>query len=145
MSSGVVTFDYSAWLLRYPEFAAVSAPLAQQYFTEATMYCDNTATSLVQDLTIRAMLLNMLTAHIAALYGTVNGQPASPLVGRITNAAEGSVNVAVALEGQIHGRSWYAQTKYGLSYWQATAQYRTARYHASPGRTTDPWAGFLKR
>lgn len=145
MSSGIVTFDYSAWILRYPEFATVSSALAQQYFNEATMYCDNTTCSPVQDVTARAVLLNMMTAHISALNAPSNGQAASPLVGRIASAGEGSVNVSVELEGQIHGRAWFAQTKYGLAFWQATAQYRTAHYVPGKRRVTDPWARFVKR
>ena len=148
MDNGVVVFDYTAWSVRYPELAAsVSAPLAQQYFNEAQMYCANTACSPVPyDATQptvfwkRPMLLNMLTAHIAALNASLGGQPSSPLVGRISSAGEGSVNVSTELEGQLQGRSWFAQTKYGLAFWQASAQYRAARYVANPARPTDPFA-----
>lgn len=137
---GPVTFNYDAWSGRYPEFSASVTPsLAQQYFTEAGLYCDNTAASPVQDPAVLLMLLNMLTAHIAALNAPQNGQPSSPLVGRISNASEGSVSVQTELEGQLQGRAWYAQTKYGLAYWQATAQYRTAQYFPSCPRVMDPW------
>jgi hypothetical protein len=126
---GVVTFDYALWSLRYPEFAVVSSLVAGEYFTEATLYLDNTACSVVQDASAggqRALLLNMLTAHIASL----NGFGSSPLVGRISQATEGSVSVS-AEYGPASGTSaWFLQTKYGAAYWQATAQFRTMRYYA---------------
>jgi hypothetical protein len=146
MTTGVVEFNYTTWAVRYPELAgSVTAPVAQLYFNEACLYCDNTPVSLVQDLTVRAMLLNMLTAHIAAMNSSINGSPSSPLVGRIESASEGSVNVTAKLEGDLPGRSWYAQTKYGLAYWQATAQYRTARYVPGPAYYPDPRSAFRGR
>ena len=65
---GVVIFDPAAFKLRYPEFSSVDDALLQQYFTQATIYLDNTDFSRVSDLAVRAMLLNMLVAHIAFLY-----------------------------------------------------------------------------
>lgn len=136
----VVSFDYSSWALRYPELAAsVPQPLAQQYFNEATLYCDNTPCSIVTDLTMRAMLLNMVTAHIAALNAPLNGQASSPLVGRINTATEGSVSVGTQLDMPPGSAQWFAQTKYGLSFWQATAQFRSMRYVPGPVPITNPW------
>lgn len=121
----VVSFNYATWSARYPELSAVGSDLAQAYFNEATLYLDNTDASLVQDINARATLLNMLTAHIAQL----NMPGSSPLVGRITNASEGSVSVATTYSDAMPGSmAWYVQTKYGASYWQATAQYRMMRY-----------------
>jgi hypothetical protein len=126
--------------LRYPELAAsVPQPLAQQYFAEATLYCDNTPCSIVTDLTMRTMLLNMVTAHIAALNAPLNGQASSPLVGRINSATEGSVSVGTQLDMPPGSAQWFAQTKYGLAYWQATAQFRTMRYVPGPVPVTNPW------
>lgn len=149
MTTGVVDFDYGAWSLRYPELAAsVSAPVAQLYFNEAGLYCDNTACSPVKDALPggqRAMLLNMLTAHIAALNSQLAGQASSPLVGRISNATEGSVSVQAQMDYPPGSPQWFMQTKYGASFWQASAAYRTMRYMPSPGRTTDPYAPFAGR
>ena len=129
---GVVSFDYTAWAMRYPELSAsVAQPLAQLYFNEATLYLNNTGASVVRDLCTRATLLNMLTAHIAALNAPLNGQASSPLVGRIATASEGSVSVGTDL--QVPGSAaWAAQTKYGLAWWQATLPYRSARYIRGP-------------
>ncbi|MEF3068037.1 DUF4054 domain-containing protein [Pandoraea apista] len=124
----IVTFDYSAWTSRYPEFSSVAQSLALDYFNEACLYLDNTDRSLVLDVPQRTMLLNMLTAHIAALNSGTNGQAASPLVGRIANATEGSVSVGTAYAEASGSRAWYDQTRYGAAYWQATAPYRTLRY-----------------
>ena len=157
MSIGdIVTFDYSTWILRYPEFTSnVSSPLAQLYFNEAAMYCDNSACGLVPNVTPsfqRATFLNMLTAHIAALNApTVNPQnptqstPASPLVGRISNASEGSVSVAVQNDYPPGTVQWYQSTKYGAAYWAASTAYRTMQYVPGCAPIPNPWASVRGR
>lgn len=129
MTTGVVTFDPAAFLVRYPEFASVGTPLLQAYFDEAAMvYLDNTEDSRVQQIEQRSVLLNMLVAHLAALNAGVNGQGATPLVGRINSATEGSVTVQAAMDGVPGTAAWFMQTKYGAAYWQATAAFRTMQY-----------------
>lgn len=124
----VVVFDPAAFVMRYQEFESLPGELLQAYFDEATIYLDNTDASLVKDVSVRQALLWMLTAHVAALNGGVNGQAASPLVGRINSATEGSVTVQTDM-GPVSGSSaWFLQTKYGAAYWQASAPFRTMRY-----------------
>lgn len=144
--TGVVVFDYSTWALRYPELAgSVSQPLAQLYFNEATLVCDNTPGSVICDLTVRAMLLNMATAHIAQLNASINGQPVSPLVGRISNASEGSVSVSAQMDLPPGSAQWWAQTRYGAAWWASTATYRAARYVPGRTRNMNPWIGGYRR
>lgn len=126
----VVVFDYSVWSIIYPE-VAVSAPRAQHFFDFATGYLDNSDCSPVQDIHRRTMLLGLLTAHIASLFGPTNGQAASPLVGRISAASEGSVSVSAELNVPDTA-TFFAQTKYGLTYWQMMAGYRTMHYRTGP-------------
>lgn len=140
--SGVVVFDWLSWAARYPELASIGQTAAQMFFNEACLYVDNTATSPVCDLGIRATFLNMVTAHIAALNGFVNGAAPSPLVGRISGATEGSVNVQVELNSPQNA-AWFAQTKYGYAFWQASAQFRQAHYYVPPDRRTDPWGPYF--
>lgn len=144
-----VVFNYQAWAVRYPELASsVNGTLAQAYFNEAQLYCDNTLSSLVTDDSAtgqRAMFLNMITAHIAALNAPLNGQASSPLVGRINNASEGSVSVQTENLYPPGSAQWFQQTKYGAAYWQASAHFRTSRYAASPARLMDPWASRFRR
>lgn len=128
-----VTFNYATWVARYPEFSALSATTAQSYFNEACLYFAN-PNPWVSNPTNLLTLLNMLTAHIAALYSQSqdDSSPGSPKdantpVGRISSAGEGSVNVQTAYDA-ANPEQWYAQTKYGASFWSATAQYRTMRY-----------------
>lgn len=143
-TTGIVVFDYAGWTLRYPELSAfVSQPLATIYFNEATMYVDNTAASIVADYSVggaRSTLLNMLTAHIAALNYGVSGQAPSPLVGRVSGATEGSVSVQA--EYTAPGTAaWFLQTKYGAAFWQASAQYRTMQYFTPPQPFTQDYYG----
>lgn len=128
----VVSFDYKAWLARYPEFSGVAMNVATGYFEEATLYLSNTDNSVVQDPVRRLLLFNMLVAHIAKLYSGSNGDPASPLVGRISSASEGSVSVSVEMPPASAGAAWYMQSQYGAAFWLATARYRRGRYVAGP-------------
>lgn len=125
----IATFDYEKWLARYPEFnGSVTKAQAEAYFVEATIYHANDGSGLVAVAEQQRVLLDMLVAHIAKLYATVNGQTPSGVPGRISNASEGSVSVGYDLANMPAAAAWFAQTSYGLSYWQATAAYRTARY-----------------
>lgn len=130
---GAVAFDYATWSARYPELSAsVSEATAQTYFAEAGFYCDNSATSPVSDEAARLVLLNMVTAHIAALNAPIDGQASSPLVGRISQATEGSVTVQTDNQYPPGTVQWWQQTKYGAAFWAATAQYRQFSLHPGP-------------
>ena len=135
----IVTFNYAAWVSRYPEFSYVSADTAQQYFNEATIYHSNNGCGPVCDPVEQLALLNMLVSHIAARYApqVIAGTTiaSSPLVGRIASATEGSVSVSVDGPSGVPGsQQWFFQTKYGYDYWFATAPFRTMRYMPGPRR-----------
>jgi hypothetical protein len=143
-----VVFNYAAWIARYPEFVNVDQGYAQLCFDEATLYCANVL-CIVCTVSALTALLNMLTAHIVRLYAAqVNGQsdtesststPNPGTVGRISNATEGSVSVTIDMPTLPQAAAWYAQTQYGMSFWAATAIYRTARY--VPGNPMQPAFG----
>ncbi|NWC11932.1 DUF4054 domain-containing protein [Pseudomonas agarici] len=130
---GIVVFNVAGFRARYPEFSSVSDELLQAYFDEATIYLNNTECSPARDLAKRALLLNMLVAHIAAMNSGVNGAESSPLVGRINSATEGSVSVTTDMGAVSGSAAWFMQTKYGAAYWQATVNLRSFRY--IPGRS----------
>lgn len=154
-TTGPVTWDYTWFQQRYPTIAEwVSPEEGQMFFDIATLFLSNNDSggnpvfvlgmpfgfsgqafrgSPVRDIRKRQMLLGLLTAHIATMFAPVGGEASSPLVGRITNATEGSVNVAVDFPTAA-GQEWYAQTKYGAMFWAATTQYRLGRYHPGPQR-----------
>lgn len=136
----VATFNYAIWSAIYPELAT-SIPQAQArgYWYQAQLYCDNSPTSVIRDLTQREILLGMMTAHIAALRAPLNGQPSSPLVGRITNATQGSVSVATQNDYPAGTAQWFQQTKYGAEFYAATAQYRSMRYVPGPVPIVEPY------
>ena len=144
----VVVFNYDTWVAQYPEFAGMPSAQAQGYFNQAALYCDNTASSVITDASpggARETILYMLTAHVATILAAVvvNGtlSAPSPLVGRITNATEGSVTVAAAMDGAPGSAAWFNQTKYGAMAWQAMAPYRTMRYAFSQRRYLGVQAG----
>lgn len=143
-----VAFNFAVWQARYSEFRnRVDAPLAALYFAEACLYHDNTGMTRhgPQDPNEQLLLLNMLTAHIAALNVLgADGQNGSPLVGRINNASEGSVSVQTDdyITNPSDLSAFFNQTKYGAAYWGATAKFRTMRYRPGRKRSMNPW-GFL--
>ena len=129
-----VTFNYQAWVARYPEFTSVTEPVAQGYFDEATLYCRNDGAGPVPTAAMLSTLLNMLTAHIAAIYSDDAGapRPANQPPGAVSNATEGSVNVTFKNEYGAGTVQWYQQTKYGSSYWAATKVFRRMKYVGAP-------------
>lgn len=141
----VVQFDYGRWSTRYPVFSAsgttpVDPTLAQEYFYDATIYLDNSCASPVCDASVggeRERLLFMLTAHLAAVNGAGSVAGAGT-PGRVTNKSVGPVSVGYGgLEGLPGSAAWFAQTAYGLDFWQATARFRLFRYRrfwGYPGR-----------
>jgi hypothetical protein len=155
---GPVVFDFPTWIGIFPEFTPLNPTLGNAYFIRATGgIVDNSPTSrLLQDGNL-SYLVYLATSHIAWLNcpkdasgnPSASGAPASPLVGHIGQAAEGSVNVTIdwPLDASSDSMEKYlAQSKYGVEYWAATAQYRTAQYAAQPmivfgGRFRSPWPG----
>lgn len=86
----------------------------------------------VQDLNRRAVLLNMLTAHVACLAGALGNGQARP-VGRVSNASKGSISTGLEyIQPGTH--SWFTQTQYGAAFWQATASLRGFSYIPNPTR-----------
>lgn len=137
-------FDYDAWVARYPEFEdTVNQPTAQAYFAEACLYHRNDGSLPVRTSQSQLLFLNMLTAHIAQLYSGTEADPANTTVGRVNSASEGSVSAGFQLDIQPGSAQWFAQTKYGLSYWAATAALRTMRYLPGPRRVVNPFFPFV--
>lgn len=144
---GIVRFVDSEFKARYPAFGSVAAGLLQLDFDIATLFLNNSCCSVVRDARVREKLLYLLTAHIAALMQGENGKPPSGVVGRVDSATEGSVSVSVAYADQMSmTEAYFAQTQYGVMFWQGTAAYRTALYIPAPMTgcfTTHgfPWRG----
>jgi len=144
----IAVFDYAAWVAMFPEFAAVTEQQAQGFFLRACLACNNKLGSIVPysppEDTTRLDLLNLLVAHQAALNPTINPGRAG-LVGAIGSATQGSVSISMQALGLGANAAYYAQTTYGLEYWNATARFRTMRYrkgpqvYAQPPGRIGPW------
>jgi hypothetical protein len=145
-----VAFDSVYFQANYPELANVTGGVTymQMQFNIASMYCDNTGGGPVPNTgggnasppNPLYLALHMLTAHLVKLNGTfpqtsgTGTTPPSPLVGRISNAAEGTVNVATENQYPPGSPQWFQQTPYGAQYWQMTLQYRTGFYRGASYR-----------
>lgn len=129
----IVAFDSVKFKTRYPEFASVSDAKLSLCFDEAGMYLSNKDNSPVQDLTQRATLLNMLTAHIAFIGGSLSASGAANPVGRTSSATEGSVSASLEYL-PVGTHAWFTQTQYGAEFWQATSSLRGFRYRSQPTR-----------
>ena len=144
---GVVVFNYSQWVIEYPEFTYVSQGQAQAFFNRVTIGgpVDNTPASPIQDIQERTILLNEATAHMAFLFGSgANGKPRE-LVGRISSASEGSVSVTseyTVPKGDLE--AWWNQSPYGALFYASTLKYRTGFYvpPTSPPGPTQGLGGF---
>ena len=130
-----VVFDPAAFKARYPEFAAVADPTLAACFDEAGLYLSNSDNSPVQNLTRRATLLNMLTAHVAYIGGLLSADGMPRPVGRVSQASEGSVSAAFEGVPPTPGSgAWFQQSQYGAAFWQATSSLRGMRYVPCPTR-----------
>ena len=128
-----VVFNPAAFKARYPEFTAVADLSLTACFDEAELYLSNADNSPVQNLNRRAILLNMLTAHVAYIGGLLSADSMPRPVGRLSQASEGSVSAA--FENLAPGSaSWFQQSQYGAAVWQATTSLRGFRYVAQPTR-----------
>jgi len=128
ITPGIVTFDPAAFAQAFPAFASVPAGALSNNFALAQLQLENDCCSVVCDAPTRASLLNLITAHITALLNGVNGQPPQGVVGRISQAQQGSVSVQTEFESESEAAAYYAQTPWGLQYWQSTLRWRTAHY-----------------
>lgn len=148
--TAVVTFSHAIWIGLYPEFAACSEQQGQNWFNRASFLCGNEACNPTNGVAgMLESLLYLLTSHIAWLNAprgangqpAATGKPASPIVGRIDQATQGSVSVHADMGDSTAGspsQPWYMQTTYGAEYWAATAGVRTARYVALPTVVAGP-------
>lgn len=141
ITRGVVVFDPTAFKVAYPMFATVADAALQVSFQLATLQLNNTCGSRVCDANMRELLLNLLVAHITALKDGVNGQPPAGIVGHVNRAQEGSVSVGASMGTLVYGQAYYAQTQWGLLYWQSTAWARQMLYIPAPVTCADVAGG----
>jgi hypothetical protein len=130
----VATWNPTLFFARYPEFPmSKSAQLGAIFASDAGLYLNNTDCSIVQDITVRTNLLNMLTAHIAFLGGALSADGQTRPVGQVLSAAEGSVNASFANITPAGGSAaWFNQSQYGAAFWQATSSLRGMRFVPGP-------------
>lgn len=137
---GAVVFDAAAFKARYPNLvASAGADAASACFTRAGLFLNNTGTSPVRNPAKRAELLMLITAHLLQLglnsgaYATTGAADGTAaLVGRITTARMGSVQVQADMGAVSPTQAWWVQTPYGATFWAASAFLRMGRY--VPGR-----------
>ena len=127
----VAVFSAATFLARYPEFTSVNAANAARLpalFAEAGFYCANTPAARIPVPT-RLLLLNMLTAHISYLNGDLSADGQVRPVGRVSQAAQGSVSASFEGVPPTPGTgAWFQQSQYGAAFWQATSPRRSFRY-----------------
>ncbi len=134
---GVVVFVPATFKAAFTEFATVADAALSANFGFAELQLANTCRSRVVNAATREKLLNLLTAHITQLRNGTGGNAAGGMVGRISEAQEGSVKASADMGTMVYGQAYYMQTQWGAMYWQATAQYRTVVYIAPPPTCAD--------
>ena len=132
-SQGVVMFDPAEFVGMYPPFATVAPTALQMNFDLATLILNNSPKSRIASVLVRKPILYLLTAHMTQLLNGKNGEQPSDVVGRISDASEGSVSVSAEWASQVSANAaWFLQTQYGATAWQMMAQFRTMQYFAAP-------------
>ena len=138
----VVTFNWMTFRTWFPEFGCLTEAQGQAYFDMAGLYCANSSQNPLWCAGVLPQVMNLVTAHVAWLLAprdangnpASQGQPPSPIVGRINSASQGSVSVGATLDGEMGSPSqmFFMQSRYGMLAWQAMAVGRVARYVANP-------------
>lgn len=135
----IVQFSYSNFIAIYPQFAGLSQPQVEQgALPIAELYCRNDGGGPVSTAQTQTTLLNLMVAHVCQLMYCANGQAPAGIVGRISDATEGSVSVSADFP-TTPNNAWFLQTPFGAAFWAATAAYRTMRYVPGPQRIFSPW------
>jgi hypothetical protein len=147
---GVVQFVFSEFATQMPEFAGINQAWAATAFTDATFLLSNSCRSPIRDANKRQYFLYLLTAHVCFLRfgsndGAGNVTPAPGIVGRVSDAHEGSVSVRAEYSATNvpQGQAFYIQTRWGALYWQQTAKYRAFRYAPPPATSCGQCGGPL--
>jgi hypothetical protein len=144
---GAVPFDYALFVTMFPEFQSLSAQTVYALWLNACVILRNDASSPVQDPQTRVMLLMLLTAHLAALFGGPQGGGGfGPQLGGVytSKAVDGvSLGSSGPYPGVTGTNAWYLQTRYGQDYWMKTRALRTFHYVPGPQRfVTWPWSSW---
>lgn len=139
VGGAIAVWNKANFLTAYPNFSAVPDATLEAQFNIATIYLRNDGTSPIKTASLQTALMYMLTAHLLQLAfgadgaGAVPGGQSPGLVGRVSNASEGSVSVGLDYPATPNN-AWFLQTPYGANFWQATANFRRGRYLQGPTR-----------
>jgi hypothetical protein len=141
-----ITFNFDSWIQLFTEFTYLSPQQGALYFGLAETVHRNDGGGPVTDATTQTNLLYLATAHVAKLLapppsgGNAPGRDTS-VVGRVTNASEGSVSVATEMPMNPNS-AWWQTTQYGSMYWQMSQVFRTMRYIPGAPKPNNPWPIF---
>lgn len=128
----IVVFDAQNFKEQYPEFK-LSDGVLERCFEQAELIVNNTDSAFISNLSERKTLLYLLVAHIGTLLYGADGKDGPSMVGNLSSATEGTVNISMSVLGVDMDNAWYTQTQYGNTFWLLTKKYRQARY--LPGRS----------
>lgn len=121
---GVVVLDIALFRELYPMYANASDAQIEYWWQLANIVIDNTPGSSIPyappSVTTRKVLLYLLMCHFATLDARGPGA-----VGRVTQAAEGSVNgqISSALD-QSKQAAWWMQSQCGAMAWEILKKFR---------------------
>lgn len=114
------TFNVTDFREQFPQFAATPPTDAtlQSYFNTAGSYIENSNYGFLANLD-RALALNLMTAHIAAMMAIIAAAGAAgATVGVVTGATIDDVAVTLEPPPAKNGwQYWLAQTPYGQQLW----------------------------
>ena len=123
MAGGVVELDVGLFRELYPAYAAATDAQIGAWWDIACDLVGNAPGSRIPydppSVTTRKGVLYATLCHLAELNTRGNGG-----VGRISSAAEGSVNAQMSYDDKS-GAAWWVQTQCGALVWQLLKPYRS--------------------
>lgn len=136
----IVPFVYADWVAQYPQFSLIPQFVVENTFYDvAVAFFRNDGVGPVSTALTQTTGLYLMIAHMAQItYGPNTATPSGGLVGRISQATQGSVSVTSDFP-TTPTNAWFMQSQYGATFWQLTAAYRTMRYMPGPTRIFNPW------
>src|ERR1700744_3796554 len=108
----VVTYSYSGFQAQFPTLANVPSGTVQTYWNMAGGFHANDGQGPVCDPVQQALLMNFMAAHLLVIFGAVtlaaDGVTINyGVVGRVSNASEGSVSVTTENDYPPGSAQWY--------------------------------------
>lgn len=124
-----ITFNYATWIPAYPQFINTPQPTIELVVVPlAQVQCRTDGGSPVRDQATLTVLFGLMVAHVTQLMFGSTIAPLTGVVGRVSQATQGSVSVSAEYNNPNPAAAWFLQTPYGAVYYQAISGFTLGVY-----------------